>query len=82
MTASPVIIPNVRVLISAGEASGVTVEVTDSASAGIFLLCYLGSGQRVELASGAESTIVTPFKSGDYQLLPVGMGLTVAPGTP
>lgn len=61
--------------------TGTAPAVTDSSSAGIFLLCYLGSGQRVELASGAESTIVTPFKSNDYQLLPIGMGLTVA-GTP
>ena len=62
--------------------TGATPAVADSSSAGLFLLCYLGSGQRIELASGAESTVVTPFRSQDYQILPVGMGFTLAAGTP
>jgi len=40
---------------------------------GLFLVCYLGSGVRIELASGADSVIVTPFVSGVQQILPVGM---------
>ena len=46
-------------------------------SGGLFLLCYLGSGQKVELPSGADTVIVTPFPSTQYQLLPIGMGLVV-----
>ena len=49
---------------------------------GLFLLCYLGSGQRVELQGGRDSIIVTPFVSDEYQVLPVGMEFSVAaPGT-
>jgi hypothetical protein len=41
---------------------------------GLFLLCYLGSGVKLELPSGADSIIVTPYNSSNYQILPVGMG--------
>lgn len=46
----------------------------------LFLLCYLGSGERVELQNGADSIIITPFVSSERQVLPVGMDLYV--GTP
>lgn len=46
----------------------------------LFLLCYLGSGERVELPSGGDTIIVTPFISSEHQVLPVGMDLYV--GTP
>jgi hypothetical protein len=57
--------------------------VTDSLgtgpTAGLFLVCYLGSGVEVELPSGADSVIVTPFPSAPYQILPVGLPVTVVP---
>jgi hypothetical protein len=57
--------------------------VTDSTgtgpTAGLFLVCYLGSGVKIELPSGADSVIVTPFPSNQYQVLPVGLPVTVVP---
>jgi len=47
------------------------------APVGLFLVCYLGSGTEVQLASGADSLVVTPFPSAQYRVLPVGMALTV-----
>jgi len=56
--------------------------VVDSggASSGLFLVCYLGSGDRIELPSGADSIVVTPFAPDAYELLPVGLELGV-PGS-
>jgi hypothetical protein len=57
--------------------------VTDSLgtgpTAGLFLVCYLGSGVEIELPSGADSVIVTPYPSAPYQILPVGLPVTVTP---
>ena len=47
--------------------------------AGLFLVVYLGSGVKLELPSGADSIIVTPFQSNQAQVLPVGLPLTVTP---
>jgi hypothetical protein len=57
----------------------VTDSVGTGPTAGLFLVCYLGSGVKVELPSGADTIIVTPFPSTPYQILPVGLPLTVAP---
>jgi hypothetical protein len=43
---------------------------------GLFLVCYMGSGQEVRLPSGADSIVVTPFDSQTFQVLPVGMEIT------
>jgi hypothetical protein len=48
---------------------------------GLFLLCYLGSGQRIERRGAPDSIAVTPFTSSAYEILPVGMKLA-PPGTP
>jgi hypothetical protein len=57
--------------------------VTDSTgsgpTAGLFLVCYLGSGIKVERPSGIDTVIVTPYPSAPYQILPVGLPVTVAP---
>ncbi len=57
--------------------------ITDSTGtgpvAGLFLVCYLGSGVKLELPSGADSIVVTPFRSNEYEVLPVGLPLTVTP---
>jgi hypothetical protein len=47
---------------------------------GLFLLCYMGSGDEIELQDGRDSIVVTPFLSSQAQLLPVGMELAVSPG--
>jgi hypothetical protein len=54
----------------------------DSAGSRLFLLCYLGSGERLELPSGADSIVITPFVSSEHQVLPVGMELHVGSATP
>ena len=57
--------------------------VTDSLgtgpTAGLFLVCYLGSGVEIELPTGGDSVIVTPYPSTPYQILPVGLPVTVTP---
>jgi len=57
--------------------------VTDSAgtgpTAGLFLVCYLGSGVKVERQDGTDTVIVTPYASTPYQILPVGLTVTVGP---
>jgi hypothetical protein len=49
---------------------------------GLFLISYLGSGVEIELANGQDSLIVTPFPSAQYEILPVGMELGLAPPAP
>lgn len=59
-----------------------SADSTGAPPTGLFLICYLGSGVEVELPSGADSVIVTPFNPDAYELLPVGMELGVAgPGS-
>jgi hypothetical protein len=59
--------------------SGTVPAALDSSGApvGLFLLCYLASGTEIELPDGSDSLVVTPLNSGQYQVLPVGMALTV-----
>lgn len=61
--------------------NGAIPSVLDSAgtTGGLFLLCYLGSGDRVERPDGSDTLIVTPFPSAQYELLPIGMSFTPAP---
>lgn len=46
---------------------------------GVFLLVYLGSGVKLERPNLPDSIIVTPFNSNQYEILPIGMQLGVAP---
>jgi hypothetical protein len=64
-----------------GTAPGSATDSTGSAT-GFYLLCYLGEGEEIELGNGQDSLVVTPFPSVPYELLPVGMELTVAPPGP
>jgi hypothetical protein len=59
--------------------NGVAPALTDSTGApvSLFLLCYLGDGQRVERQGQTDTLIVTPFGSTDYRILPVGIELAV-----
>jgi hypothetical protein len=50
-----------------------------SGTPGLFLVCYLGSANEVELPDGSDSLVVIPFPSAQYQVLPVGLPLTVVP---
>lgn len=53
------------------------------ATSGLFLLCYLGAGEKIELRDGSDSISITPYPSSQYHILPVGMKLTLAaPVTP
>lgn len=52
---------------------------SDTATAGLFLVTYLGSGEEIELANGADSLVITPFDSATWEILPVGLELVVAP---
>jgi hypothetical protein len=52
------------------------------APVGLFLVSYLGSGEEVEIGIGMDSLIVTPFPSGPYEILPVGLELLPPGGTP
>jgi len=53
--------------------------VSIGATSGLFLVCYLGSGVKIERPGFADSIAVTPFPSAPNELLPVGMELSVAP---
>ncbi|HTM57178.1 MAG TPA: hypothetical protein VL123_02055 [Candidatus Udaeobacter sp.] len=55
---------------------------TDSSGAairGLFLVCYLAHGDKIELANGMDSILITPYRSTDYEYLSIGMNLSVAP---
>jgi hypothetical protein len=56
---------------------GTVPATVDSASAGLFLLCYLGSGVKIERPGQADTVVVTPYTSQPYQILPVGLELAV-----
>jgi hypothetical protein len=57
----------------------VTDSVGTGPTAGLFLVCYLGSGIKVERQDGTDTVLVTPYPSAPYQILPVGLPVTVAP---
>jgi hypothetical protein len=48
-----------------------------TAPTGVFLLVYLGSGQKIERIDGSDTLIVTPFKSAQYEVLPIGVTLAL-----
>jgi len=62
----------------AAVAPATVMDSTAVPTSGLFFLIYMGSGQRIELPSGAESIFVTPFNSSQYQILPIGMKLALA----
>ncbi|HEU4928709.1 MAG TPA: hypothetical protein VFU38_02680 [Candidatus Krumholzibacteria bacterium] len=48
-------------------------------SGGLFLVLYLGSGDEIELASGEDSLVVTPFVSSRREILHTGFPITIVP---
>ena len=64
---------------------GMVPAVLDSSGmtgGGLFLLVYLGSGDKVERIGLPDTLIVTPFRSADYKILPVGMTFHTVTGAP
>jgi len=57
----------------------VTDSVGTGPAVGLFLVCYLGSGVKIERNDGTDTVIVTPYPSAPYQILPVGLTVKVAP---
>ncbi len=57
---------------------GFTGAVPTSA-AGLFLVCYLAAGDKIELPSGADTVVITPYMSTPNEILPVGMELGIGP---
>lgn len=63
--------------------SAVVPSVLDSTGitgGGVFMVCYLGSGDRVRRIGQADTIVVTPFKSAEYQVLPIGMTFQTVAG--
>ncbi len=54
------------------------LDSTNTAGGALFLVCYLGSGERLRRLGQPESLIVTPFGSAAYRILPVGMTFRTA----
>jgi hypothetical protein len=50
-----------------------------SSASGLYLLAYLADGDKIELPSGADSVVITPYTSTPYEILPVGMELGIGP---
>ena len=50
---------------------------TSGPPVGLFLVCYLGAANRIELPGGGDSLQVIPFGSAQYQVLPVGLPLAI-----
>ena len=48
-------------------------------SGGLFLVLYMGAGDEIELASGEDSLVVTPFISTDKEILHTGFPITITP---
>lgn len=56
--------------VPAGAAAGV---------GGLYLVFYMGDGDEVELASGEDSLVVTPFRSTDREVLHTGFAINLMP---
>jgi len=53
-----------------------------TAGRGLYLLLYMGAGDEIELANGADSLVVTPFVSTQYEVLHNGFALRITPPVP
>ncbi|MGD8415244.1 MAG: hypothetical protein PVF33_13475 [Candidatus Latescibacterota bacterium] len=58
-----------------------TAQVPDSAgNGGLFLLLYMGDGDEIRLQDGRDSLVVTPFVSGEREVLHTGFALNTSGG--
>lgn len=46
-------------------------------SPGLFLITYLAEGEEIELPGNRDSLVITPFPSGPYEILPMGIPLAI-----
>ena len=49
------------------------LDSTNTTGGGLFLVCYLGTGDLQRRFAMSDTLVVTPFPSGPYKILPVGM---------
>ena len=57
------------------------VDTSGTPPSGLFLVTYLGEGDEVERADGTDTLIVTPFLSTDYEILPMGVAVSLTGGS-
>ena len=58
------------------------LDSTGTTGGGLYLVCYLGAGDLQRRIGMNDTLVVTPFRSADYKILPVGMTFNaVAAGT-
>jgi len=62
-----------------GAAVPAVLDTSGTGAGGLFFVCYLGSGVRIERPNQPDTIIVTPFKSSAMQVLPTGMAFQTAP---
>lgn len=55
------------------------IDSTGAGGGGLFLVCYLGSGDRVRRFGMEDTLVVVPFGSDQYMVLPVGMAFRTTP---
>lgn len=68
-----------RIDLSFGATVPAVVDTASGAGASaLFLLVYLGAGDKVERNDGSDTLLITPFVSTEYELLPSGMELSAA----
>jgi hypothetical protein len=49
------------------------LDSTGASAGGLFMVCYLGAGDKIERPGQADTIIITPFRSAEVQVLPIGM---------
>ena len=69
-----------RIDFTFGAVVPTVLDSTGTTGGGLFMVCYLGSGDIVRRLGQADTVIVTPFKSASYQVLPIGMTFRTVPG--
>ncbi|HTR97642.1 MAG TPA: hypothetical protein VMH61_07040 [Candidatus Acidoferrales bacterium] len=58
------------------------LDTTGAGAGGLFFVCYLGSGVKIERVNMPDTIVITPFKSSAMRVLPMGMALQTATATP
>jgi hypothetical protein len=69
-----------RIDFAFGAGVPAVLDTTGAGAGGLFLVCYLGSGVIVNRPGLADTVVVTPLGSAQYQMLPIGMSLTAVAG--
>jgi hypothetical protein len=56
-------------------------DLLDNPSGGLYLLLYMGDGDEVRLDDGRDSLLVSPYPTGDREILHTGFPLAIDPPT-